>query len=234
MSDNNRQLEKLVVRSFANRDFTGEDQDRKFTTPINPESFTKNFKVELDSRRGHGNNGTDVRFKSTVPEELKLEFVLDGTGTMEGYVDSYKKLTVHDQLQKFLNCAYDFDGDIHRPRFLIVFWGSEIDFRCVLSNLDLNYTLFNPNGTPLRVKVTATFLNYKAREERLAEERRSSPDLTHYRKVKQGDRLDLLTFDIYNDPKYLLQVGKVNQLSSVRKIKPGIELYFPPFNKNES
>lgn len=234
MSDNNRHLQKLVVRSFANKDFTGEDQERMFTTPINPDTFTKNFKVELDSRRGHGNNGTDVRFKSTVPEEMKLEFVLDGTGTMEGYVDAYRKMTVHDQLQKFLDCAYDFDGDIHRPRFLIVFWGSEINFRCVLSNLDINYTLFNPNGTPLRVKITATFLNYKAREERLAEERRSSPDLTHYRKVKQGDRLDLLTFSIYNDPKYLMQVAKANQLSSIRKVKPGTELYFPPFDKNES
>ncbi|MBO9634486.1 MAG: LysM peptidoglycan-binding domain-containing protein [Chitinophagaceae bacterium] len=234
MSDNNRHLQKLVIRSFANKDFTGEDTDRLFTTPINPDTFTKNFKVELDSRRGHGNNGTDVRFKSTVPEEMKLEFVLDGTGTMEGYVDQYKKMTVHDQLQKFLDCAYDFDGDIHRPRFLIVFWGSEINFRCVLSNLDINYTLFNPNGTPLRVKITATFLNYKAREERLAEERRSSPDLTHYRKVKQGDRLDLLTFSIYNDPKYLMQVAKANQLSTIRKVKPGTELYFPPFDKNKT
>lgn len=232
MSDN--RLQKLVIRSFANNDFTGEDTERQFTTPINPESFTKNFKVELDTRRGHGNSGTNPGFKSTVPEELKLEFILDGTATMENYVDQYKYMNVHDQLQEFLNCAYNFDGEIHRPRFLIVFWGSEIDFRCVLSNLDLNYTLFNPDGTPLRVKVTATFLNFVARQERLARERKASPDLTHYRKVKQGDRLDLLTFQIYNDPKYLMQVAKANELSSIRKVKPGIELYFPPFDKNEA
>jgi len=232
--NDNRQLQKLVIRSFANRDFTGEDTQRKFTTPINPEAFTRNFKVDLDTRRGHGNNGTDVRFKSTVPEELKLEFVLDGTGTMEGYVDEYKKMPVHDQLDRLLKCAYDFDGKIHRPRFLIVFWGSEIDFRCVLSNLDLNYTLFKPSGEPQRVKVTATFLNYKAKQEQLAEDRRSSPDLTHYRKVLQGERLDQLTFAIYNDPGYLLQVAKVNALGATRPIPPGLDLYFPPFNKNEA
>ncbi len=80
----------------------------------------------------------------------------------------------------------------------------------------------------MRAKLTATFLNYVAKEERLARERRNSPDLTHYRTVKQGDRLDLMSFAIYNDPKYLLQVGMVNALSSIRNVKPGIELYFHP------
>ncbi len=102
-----------------------------------------------------------------------------------------------------------------------------------LSNLDLNYTLFEPDGTPLRVKVNATFLEHKSREQLLAESRASSPDLTHYRKVKQGDRLDSLTNKIYNDSKYFMQVGKVNNLTTIGKVKPGSELYFPPFDKNE-
>ena len=235
MEDSQRQLKKLEIRSFANRDFT--DEGRKFVTPINPESFSKNYKVELDTRRGHGNHGAEARFKSTAPEELRLEFVLDGTQTVEGYGgenQAYKEKPVHDQLEDFLCCVYHFDGEIHRPRFLIVFWGSEINFRCVLSNLDINYTLFDPGGKPIRVKINATFLRHQAREERLARERCSSPNLTHYRKVKQSDRLDLLTYEIYNDPKYFLQVGQANALTSVRNIKPGRELYFPPFDKNEA
>jgi hypothetical protein len=237
MADRDQQLKKLEIRSFANRNFTGEDPKKKFTTPINPESFTKNYKIDLDTRRGHGNQGTETRFKSTAPEELRLEFVLDGTGTMEGYGGenkAYKTKPVHDQLDDFLKCVYNFDGEIHRPRFLIVFWGSEINFRCVLSNLDINYTLFDPGGKPIRAKINATFVNYKAREERLAEERKSSPDLTHFRKVKQSDRLDLMAYEIYNDPKYFLQVAKTNTLTSLRQIKPGLELYFPPFDKNEA
>lgn len=236
MSDR-KQLEKLMIRSFANRDFTGEDPNKKFVTPINPESFTKNFKIDLDTRRGHGNQGTELRFKSTVPEELQLEFVLDGTGTMEGYGGentTYKDKPVREQLDDLLQCVYNFDGEIHRPRFLIVFWGSEIDFRCVLSNLDINYTLFNPAGEPLRAKINTTFLNYKAREERLAEERRNSPDLTHYRKVEQSDRLDLMTHKIYSDSKYFLQVAKANAITSVRNVQPGLDLFFPPFDKNEA
>lgn len=232
---NDRKLEKITIHSYSDKDFAdnSEDKDRMFVVPINPESFTQNLKIELDTRRGHGNQGTDARFKSTVPEELKLEFILDGTSTMEGYVDSMKDLSVKEQLEKFKQCVYDMDSDIHRPRFLKIFWGKEINFPCVLSNLDINYTLFNTDGTPLRLKINATFLNYLAQIARLADERTNSPDLTHYRLVKQDDRLDLLTYNIYNDPNYLLQVGKANGLTTVRKIMPNAQIYFPPFDKNE-
>ena len=81
MADKNK-LEKLLIRSFANRDFTGEDTARKFLTPINPESFTKNLKVNADTRSGHGNEGAEVRYKSTAPDDLRLEFILDGTKTI--------------------------------------------------------------------------------------------------------------------------------------------------------
>jgi len=236
MSDR-KKLEKLFIRSFANRDFTGEDTSLQFSTPINPESFTQTFKINADTSQGHGNPGTEAKYKSTEPEQLRLEFVLDGTKTMEGYGGDNKDYAgkpVHDQLEDLKNCVYNFDGKIHRPRFLIVTWGSEIKFKCILSNLDLNFTLFEPDGSPLRVKVNATFLAHKPREVLLAESRASSPDLTHYRKVTQGDRLDLLSNSIYNDSKYFMQLGKVNHLTTIRQIKPGTDLYFPPFDKSES
>jgi hypothetical protein len=232
-----KKLEKLVIRSFEKRDFSGEDPARKFMTPINPESFTQTFKVNADTSHGHGNPGTEAKYKSTEPEQLKLEFVLDGSKTMEGYGGEnkdYISRKVHDQLEDLKKCVYNFDGKIHRPRFLVVMWGSEINFKCVLSNLDLNYTLFEPDGSPLRVKVSATFLAHKSREQLLAESKASSPDLTHFRKVKQGDRLDLLTNSIYNNPKFFMQVGKVNGLTTLRQVVPGSNLYFPPFNKNEA
>jgi hypothetical protein len=231
-----KKLEKLLIRSFANRDFSGEDPERKFAVPINPESFSKNFKVTVDTQKGHGSPGAEVKYKSTAPEELRLDFILDGTKTLEGYGGDNKTMInepVSDQLKKFLKCVYDVDGKIHRPRFLIVFWGSEINFRCVLTNLDLNYNLFEPDGKPLRVKIGATFLKHKTREELVAEAKLSSPDLTHFRKLKMGERLDLLTYDIYNDPKYVLQLAKVNKQVSIRNIPAGTELYFPPFDKNE-
>jgi hypothetical protein len=235
-------MDKLRIYVFPNRNFqdtgTGTPTgDLAFTMPINPESFTKNYAIALDKRTGHGNQGTDPRYKRTEPEELKLEFILDGTQTMEGYGGddkTFKATPVNKQIKKFLESVYEMDGEIHRPKFLLLIWGSEIRFRCVLSNLDINHTLFNKQGEPLRAKLTATFLNYKEREAREAEQKKRSPDLTHYRKIKQGDRLDLMTFRIYNDSKYFLQAAKVNALTRLRNLQPNLDLYFPPFDKNES
>ena len=247
-------LQKLRIYSFEDKEFkdTPENVNKlipTFETPINPESFSKNLKIDVDIRRKHGSRGTDVRFKSTAPEELKIDFILDGTGLMEGYrFDNYKSkvnegnikkeslkvVSVHDQLDKFLKCVYSISPKIHRPKFLLIIWGSEIRFRCVLSNLDINYTLFNPDGTPIRAKLSCTFVDYKTREQRIAEDKPNSPDLTHYRKVKEGDKLHLMTYKFYNDPKYILQVSKANKLTSFRRVTAGTDLYFPPFDQNES
>jgi hypothetical protein len=224
----------MVIHSFSDKDCQQELKDLVFTVPINPESFTRNYKVDLDTRTGHGQPGTQPGYKSSAPEELKIDFVLDGTGTMEGYPKKYDKMPVEIQLKKFLDCVYTFNGNTHRPNFIIVVWGSEIHFPGTASNVDLNYTLFLPNGNPLRVKVSATFKKSESDKARAAANEFKSPDLTKYKQVQLGDRLDLLTFQKYNDPSYVLQVGRVNNLTTVRKLTPATSLYFPPFAQNDA
>jgi hypothetical protein len=143
-------------------------------------------------------------------------------------------MSVHDQLKLFLECTYKFNPDTHRPPFCVIVWGSDVHFKGVLSNVDLSYTLFLPSGDPLRVKVSATFKTSESDQARTAENAPASPDLTKSRQVKRGDRLDLLTYSQYNDPGYFLQVGAANKLVTVRKLKPGMTLNFPPFAQNNT
>jgi len=232
MADKNTKvLSKLIIHAFEKNDFKKEVDS--FTTPINPETFTKTSHIELDTSRGHGQPGTDPRYKSTAPEELKIEFILDGTKTMEGYLDSLKTMEVSDQIQAFTDCV-QFDGKIHRPRFLIVRWGSEVKFPCVLSHLEINYSLFKANGDPLRAKISASFIKYETEAAIFAANHISSPDLTHQRIARGGDRLDLLTYEIYDDSAYFLQVARANDLTSPRNLKAGTALFFPPIDKNEA
>lgn len=231
MADKNTKvLAKLIIHAFEKNDFKKEVMS--FTTPINPETFTKTSHIELDTSRGHGQPGTDPRYKSTAPEELKIDFILDGTRTMEGYVDKYKSMEVSEQIREFNNCV-QYEGKIHRPRFLIVRWGSEVKFPCVLSHMEISYSLFKPNGDPLRAKITATFVKYETEAAIFAANHISSPDLSHQRVSKKGDRLDLLSYDIYDDPAFFLEVARVNELTSPRNLRPGLELVFPPVNKND-
>ena len=231
-------IEKVRICAYTNKQLTKPNPSvKEFYLPLNPENYSKSFKIEIDKRRGHGNQGTDPRYKSTVPEELKLEFILDGTGSIENYKytdpDPTKKSVKH-QFELFLKAVYRMDGKIHRPNFLKVHWGEYLKFPCILSGLDVNYQLFESNGDPLRIKLNATFSSYLGPEERTARERLNSPDLTHVMDTKASDRLDLMTHDIYNDTKYLLQVARVNGLRTFRRLESGTQLRFPPIDKTRA
>jgi hypothetical protein len=224
-------IRKVVIVPFTDKTYRTQDaQQGHFALPINPENYSQSYKVEYDLRRGHGQQGTDPKFKSTVPEELKLQFVFDGTDTVEGYV--HEKMLVRKQIETFKNTVYSMNGEIHRPRFLKLYWG-EFVFPCILTALNINYTLFNEEGEPLRAKLDTTFVNYIAQEQRVARENKKSPDLTQVREAKAGDRLDLMTHKIYNQSKYVTQVARANDLTSFRNIPAGTALRFPPFDKQE-
>lgn len=224
-------VSKVIIMPYKDKSYRQQDSDQgSFALPINPETYSENYKVEYDLRRGQGQQSTNPKFKSTAPEELKLEFVFDGTKTAQGYV--HKKQSVQEQIKKLKDTVYSMNGEIHRPRFLKIFWG-ELKFPCILTNLDINYTLFDEEGKPIRAKISTTFVNYVAQEERVARENKRSPDLTQIRGVNEGDRLDLMTYKIYNESQYLLQIAKANKLTSIRNITPGLELKFPPFDKQE-
>ena len=224
-------VSKLIMHCFLDKNFQQRKEEFDFSTPINPESFTRNLTINLDTRVPQGQQGTNAGYKSSQPEQLKLDFVLDGTGVVQGYLYPPNTFSVHDELQAFLRCAYQYDGITHRPNYLIIYWGTEINFPCVLSGVDINHTLFNPDGSPLRVKISATFIKTESDAARAAVEAMSSPDLTHQRVVQQGDRLDWLSNTIYADPGYFLLVAAFNKLTTVRKIKPGLKINFPPLPK---
>lgn len=224
-------VSKLVIVPYKDQAYSETAGIDPYYLPVNPETYSQNYKIAVNKSQGQGNQGNDTKFIATTPEELKIDFLLDGTGTIEGYYNPDKE-TVEDQFKRFKKVVYDMNSEAHRPNFLILFWG-ELKFPCILTNIDINYTLFTSDGKPLRAKVSASFLNYVAQEERVAKENKKSPDLTHQRIATEGDRLDLMTYDIYNDSQYVLQVARANGLSSIRSLRAGKQVVFPPLDKTE-
>jgi hypothetical protein len=207
-----------------------------FALPINPENYAMTYKIEVDQTGGHGNSGADIKYKKTPPEQLKLEFIFDNTGTVMGNI--LDGTSVQKQVQDFMAIVYHVDGESHKPNYLKILWGenlmtgSVVGFNCMLTQLDINYTLFARTGEPLRAKLTAQFTNYVEAEARLKQRQdHRSPDLTHIRTVELGDRLTLMTHKIYDDQSYYLKVAKANNLTTFRKLKIGADIIFPPIQE---
>jgi nucleoid-associated protein YgaU len=102
------------------------------------------------------------------------------------------------------------------------------DFLRRAEGMKFDYTLFKPNGEPLRAKITLNFVEYISPGEMGKRKQPSSPDLTHLITVKAGDTLPLLCDRIYRDSGYYMEVARINGLSSFRNLTPGTTLKFPP------
>ena len=216
-------LEKLRIQAFATPDYS-DSAGAEFAAYVNPGEITLAYEVEYDAAQGSGTTNSRMEFKKMKPGDLTLAFFIDGTGASGHAAD------VQAEVEKF-QAVTGYNGDIHRPNYLKVMWGTLQIKRCVLKSASIAYKLFRPDGVPLRAVITAVFADNSDDQTRVATAQDQSPDLTHRRIVKAGDRLPALCTEIYGDPRFYLRVAEVNGLDDFRHLAPGRELYFPPLEK---
>jgi len=216
-------LAKLTILPFEDSENVqfGPPAGPPFIAQFNPESFTLNNEVEFASEGpAHGDDGDEAKFKAIKPRSFAFEFLLDGTGA------SSLKIEVLAQIELF-KLTVGFSGKSHRPRFLVLNWGTFIA-TCVLENFSINYKLFSPNGLPLRAVLSTSFREHKPKALKELIKNLSSPDITHAHEVKQGEHLALITHGVYKDPQYYYHVAEINELNNLRVVETGSALQFPP------
>ncbi|MEM8487066.1 MAG: hypothetical protein AAF564_16050 [Bacteroidota bacterium] len=227
-----------MIQAYRDKKFSDAKGLPTFTVPINPEQLQHKLQVKNDKTTAAGNQGSATKYSFTLPEELKLDFVLDNTNTIHG--NAYQGIGVPDQIDNLLKTVYNVHGPTHQPNYLKIGWNkkevfgsNKTTFECRLKSLDINYVLFNSEGIPLRAKVSASFVAFIEDEKRVKEQDNQSPDLTHIRNALPGDALWRMTNEIYGSPDYVTQIARFNDLDSFRAIAPGADYQFPPFDKNE-
>lgn len=230
MSDG--QLTKIHIEAYKDKLFNQAYSDfPRFELPVNPESYTDSLQLTYEDSQAQGSQGNDMKFSKTEPRELTFEFIFDGTKTIQGYSTELIDMPVTDQIQKFVSTTALVIGETHKTPFLKIFHGEKLIMRCRCTKVDLNYTLFHPNGEPLRAKCNISFKEYIEQERRVREQDYQSPDLTHLRRVGSGDNLPLMTYRIYSNKSLYLQVARENGLTSIRNLREGQEIIFPPIEK---
>ena len=226
---NEGKLEKLEITAYTDENFTDRARAKPVMIPINPEEYSRSFVIAYNDTKAAGSAGGSPVFDRVDREEISFVFYFDGTGVVPrppGVVPISSQ-GIMPQIQAFqaVTCAYD--GGIHGPCFLKLVWGVLV-FKCRLKSLTLNYTLFTPNGIPLRAKADAKFLAYTDERELRARTKPSSPDLTHVLTVEAGDTLPLMCDRVYGRGDYYTQVAHANGLTGFRDLRPGMQLVFPP------
>lgn len=221
-------LEKMLILAFLSakdaETGTPKTAKRQYVALINPETYTIDYKVELEKKQGPGTSGTQAKYVCTRPTELTFDFLFDNTGLIDG---KPKPDGIDDDVTTFRLLLTEFQGKSHEPFHLKLVWGNLI-FKGRAAEVGITYKLFNPDGQPIRAVVKVKFTGSMDERKRAAVENRQSPDLTHRRTVAPGDTLPLMCFDVYGDPRHYLFVAEFNRLDGFRQLRVGQPILFPP------
>lgn len=221
-------LTKMKIIAYS--DDTFQTPEGEMSVYINPSQYTHEYSICYNTVQAQGSPGGSPQYNKTLPDVVKFELVFDGTGVVPSALPGVLPFLsdgIKSQVDGFLALAFHYNGSIHSPNYLQLSWGT-LAFRCRLSDLKLTYTLFKPDGTPLRARADATFKEYINPKQLAKKANSSSPDLSHVVTVKAGDTLPWLCFTIYGSSVYYIHVARVNGLTDFRSLAPGLQLLFPP------
>lgn len=193
---------------------------------LNPKTVKVTKNVEMD--RGETPDATQpTRVAQAKPLELSI-----GDLWFDCYLE---RENVRDKYIKKLEKLCDRYGESHHPPIVRLIWGdflTETDaFEFYLKSLGVEYTMFLPNGMPVRAKVTMTFeevVHIQTQQERNPN---NSPDHAKLYTVKRGDTLQGIAMDEYDDPREWRRIAESNDIDDPLALSPGTKLLVPPILK---
>ncbi len=217
-----------LTRYSVNKDGTTTfDENVEFIAMLNPAEFKHSFGIAYDKKKKQGQAAANPKFAAVDTERVNFSLLLDGTGVVPGNAPNRPPKEVKQMVLDLNKVVYQYVGDKHEPGHVRVLWGSLIFFGR-METMSAQYTLFKPNGWPLRARIELSFVGAMSKKEEELVSNRSSPDLSHRIVVREGDTLPLLCHRVYGDPGYYVEIARFNRLVDFRRLVPGTKLHFPP------
>ncbi|MFZ5964788.1 hypothetical protein ACOXXX_17735 [Thalassococcus sp. BH17M4-6] len=216
-------LNKVRILGFSDKEL--HTKVGEYSLQVNPQTYNHVSQSLFSRARGSDTAGTIQKFRTLSPQTVTFDFILDATGVIAGIRD------VATEIKKFRDVAYDYHGSIHSPYYLKMLWGG-LAFKCVLTDLKVEYQLFNPSGKPLRAKLSVTLREHQTPQDLARKADKKSADLTHAETVFDGATLPLITNRVYDRPDLYINVARANDLNNIMHLQAGDRLRCPPVKES--
>ena len=120
----------------------------------------------------------------------------------------------------------DVNSDTHAPPRLLFVWGTLV-FPCVLESVTQRFDYFNPQGMPLRARLTVSFKGYDLLTDLLSSVPLLSADRAKRRAVKSGDTLQGIAAQEYDDPRRWRAIAEANNINNPLTLPVGQGIVIP-------
>jgi len=202
---------------------------KELTFFLNPSSIQ--IRKSVQHQRDTGTQVTTrLRYGHTEPTQLTLG---------ETWFDTYEaRQSVREAYIDELEALADYDPETHHPRAIVFVFG-EFSQRTrhknvyvfLLSSLTVDYTMFLPDGTPVRAKVSLCLEQMLPSELEERHAPKESPDHAKLYTVQRGDTLAGIAAHAYGDAREWRRIADTNHIDDPMTLRPGRKLLLPPILK---
>jgi nucleoid-associated protein YgaU len=226
----------MVELSFQKVDARGTKIDDPMTVKYAPAELTFSKAAQFAEVAIPGLELPLLQFVRGDATTLSMDLFFDSTEGGTGAA----ALSVTDEVEKFHKLV-SIKGDLHHPPLVRVTWGDNFpgasfgeadqagqSFTAAVLSVSRRFTLFNPDGKPLRAIVSLSLKQFATVAEQVTAINYQSADHTRLHMVQEGETLPLIAYDAYGDARNWRLIARHNNLPDVRRLTPGAALELPP------
>ena len=209
--------------------------------PYDMKALKSTYTNCVKPQKTSGGDGGIVTFNYSEPSEMNIKLLLDDTTYSNEIAFALPPKLIPDSVDSIIKtllkmCAID--GEQHRPPFIRVTplqmalrKGPHTGFGGFISSVEISNDIVDSFGNRVKATVDLKFMECKSAKQSDTEIGRSSPDLTHIYQTFGGDKLVNKVNKTYGEPDYVHSVAEANGLNTVRHLKVGGSVKFPPLDR---
>ncbi len=195
---------------------------------FNPKEYSVQKTAKWESKPTKKAEDTSLpEFKGAEPSSLTLEIFLDASDSSSGSI-------VKDVELLFGCCtptAISMAAGKPSPPFVLFGWGETMGFAAFVKSVNAKYTLFRPDGSPIRATCNITLQEVPTNPPKKQNPTSGSWAATRTRTVLPGDTLPLIAYGEFEDPALWRALAEANGIDDPFRVRPGTQLVVPPLSE---
>jgi Contractile injection system tube protein/LysM domain len=207
-----------IPQGFQNAQLEVEGGDT-IQCAFNPSSYTVSKTNVWTYKPTQGKDYPDPEFGGGLPMTYRLSLLLDAS--LQG-----SDASVKDDANKLMQAMH---GEGSAPRFITFSWGSVKLPKAAPLSISIQYSLFHPNGEPIRAFVDLELAQAEATSPPGQAQNPTTRGFAGLRSrvVRDGDSLPSIANEAYGDPTRWRVIAEANGIDDPLRLRRGRALTIP-------
>jgi nucleoid-associated protein YgaU len=200
---------------------------------FNPKEYSIQKSASWESKPAKGaKKATMPEFKGAEPRSMTVEIFLDATISPKAAKGAAPppEPKLDKDIEELFKCCTPTEGSMSKnkpsPPFVAFGWGNTVLFEAFVKQVSVKYTLFKPDGTPIRATASLT-LQEIPRD--TGKQNPTSGGLAAHgtHTVVAGDTLASIAYAEYGDPQLWRALAEANGVDDPMRLRTGVTLLIP-------